>query len=430
MSNGESRRIGGERQPVNYEDFPIEALQMVHEKQAEIDALKEENAAIKKQGELVKYEAPVDQAAPVMTIQALKDRSQFICDVIGNFFEEGVHFGVPFPGSPDKMLYKVGAEWFASAFGVRPQYEQLEADRTNGETPHVYYRYRCMLVLVRTGQVIGEAVGQCSNDETKYKYRQQNYKCPTCKKETILRSKNEWGGGWYCNKNKGGCGAKYEKGAAEIENQPKPGRVLNTEVLELAHTIDAMAQKRAFVLALRGAFGLQAYIKYFEGIDDIDDDEPPQVIEGTAKPKSKPAPILAPAPPEPVTPAAESGHKPDSTPADELDAALGREPDEERNPARETPEAAALDSGAGEDMRVSADLLNSVTCERFAEWLVEHDPRATNVHHTSAAIKRGLIEMGKVPEGATWKDVYNGGFTVAEAYRAFDNHYETKAAQA
>jgi hypothetical protein len=59
--------------------------------------------------------------------------------------------------------------------------------------------------------------------------------------------------------------------------------VLNTEVAGLAHTISAMAQKRAFVLALRGAFGLSAYIKYFEGIDDVgDDDNGGTVIDSTA----------------------------------------------------------------------------------------------------------------------------------------------------
>jgi hypothetical protein len=153
----------------------------------------------------------------------------------------------------------------------------------------------------------------------------------------------------------------------------------------------------------------------------------PKTTVKPPQPPTPPAPAPKPVPQQP--PAAESGHQPDISPADELDAALGREPDEERNPARETPEA-AFESGADGDMRTSTDQLNSTACEHLAEWLVEHDPRATNVHHTSAAIKRGLIEMGKIPEGATWRAVYDCGFTVAEAYRAFDNHYETKAAQA
>lgn len=222
---------------------------------------------------VVTVEAPIDQAAPVMSIEMLRDRDEFIQSVINNFFRKGIHIGEPFPGAkkdgkPILMLYKAGAEWFGSAFGVRPNYIPLDEIVETGEMPRVFYRYRCDLVSIRTGQIVGQAEGLCSSEETKYKYRIQNYKCPSCGEETIMRSRKEWGGGWYCNKNKGGCGAKYEKGEATIENQPEPGRVLNTEVLDQAHTIMAMAQKRAYVLALRAAFGLDAYIQFYEGVEE------------------------------------------------------------------------------------------------------------------------------------------------------------------
>jgi predicted RNA-binding Zn-ribbon protein involved in translation (DUF1610 family) len=265
----EDRRLGndqlGERRELSTSTVMAEVLDL----RAQVRALQ----ADQEQRTIAVVES-ADQITPTMTLEAMQTRDIFIQNVINNFFKEGLHFGVPFPGAkgpdgkPIRMLYKVGAEWFASGFGVRPEYVEIEAVKQRGDTPLVLYRYRCNLVYFKTGQIVGSAEGVCSSDEEKYKYRLSNYKCPSCGQETIMRGRAEWGGGWYCNKNKGGCGAKYERGSVEIENQPKPGRTLNPDLFGLEHTISAMAQKRAFVLAVRGTFGLGAYIQYFEGLDD------------------------------------------------------------------------------------------------------------------------------------------------------------------
>lgn len=277
-TNGEARRIDTSTREPQSQDQTIQSMQIELAELRAIVARKLEESK-----GLIVMEPPISQVEPTMSIEALHQRDDFIKHVIGSFFVEDIHYGVPFPNSKDKMLKKAGAEWFASGFGVRPAYVELDAIVVPGEAPRVFYRYRCDLVFVRTGQIVGSAEGICSSDEDKYKYRHQNYTCPSCHQETIMKS-TFGAGGWYCNAKKGGCGAKYSKGEASIENQPKPGRVLNTEVAGLAHTISAMAQKRAFVLALRGAFGLSAYIKYFEGIDDVGDDDNGNgmTVEGTA----------------------------------------------------------------------------------------------------------------------------------------------------
>lgn len=45
--------------------------------------------------------------------------------------------------------------------------------------------------------------------------------CPECGKDTIIKGKEEYGGGWLCYKAKGGCGAKFDK-EPQGENISKP----------------------------------------------------------------------------------------------------------------------------------------------------------------------------------------------------------------
>lgn len=255
----------------------------------ELAELRAEMRAIKRQDTAIE---PISHAVPVLLIDAMRQRQQFLEDVVANFFHKGIHYGEPFPGSRDMMLYKMGAEWIASAFGVRPEYDPLNEVIERGVTPFVQYRYRCNLRSIKSGQIVGSAVGQCSSEEDKYKYQQAKYKCPSCGKDTIIKdsfAKDDAKEGWVCLRKSGGCGAKYAKNAIEITTQPKPGRVLNLEVVGSAHTIDAMAQKRAFVLAIREAFGLSSIFRYFEGLDDPKSNGEPVTINGTAKPKARTA---------------------------------------------------------------------------------------------------------------------------------------------
>lgn len=280
--------VSEERTNRRIEDRPTDAQKAQREAQAEQSA-RIEAAALRTQVEELKKlvprqstaltvpaEKPIAWAEPVMSIEALKARDEYNKSVIANFFVEGIHFGFPFPGSKDRMLYKAGAEWFGSAFGVRPNYTPLDEIVETGETPRVFYRYRCDLVSIRTGQVVGQAEGICSSEEKAYKYRSTNLTCPTCGKDTIRRGAQQYGGGWYCNKKDSGCGENFKAGDKAIEDQL--GKKLNPEVLGEAHNILSKAIKRAYVLALRVAFGLDAYIKYYEDVDELSD----FVINGTA----------------------------------------------------------------------------------------------------------------------------------------------------
>jgi hypothetical protein len=182
-SNGTARRIE------TSEREPQDQTQMIQSMQIELAELRNLFARQRTVDKVpMVVESPISQVEPTMSIEALRERDDFIKQVISHFFVEDIHYGVPFPNSKDKMLKKAGAEWFASGFGVRPSYVELDAIVETSETPRVFYRYRCDLVFVRTGQIVGSAEGICSSDEDKYKYRHQNYTCPTCHQETIMKS--------------------------------------------------------------------------------------------------------------------------------------------------------------------------------------------------------------------------------------------------
>jgi hypothetical protein len=58
-----------------------------------------------------------------------------------------------------------------------------------------------------------------------------NVTCPNCGKQSIIKSKPEFGGGWVCWRNEGGCGVKYPDGDEAIQRQLR-GEVIEAEMVE------------------------------------------------------------------------------------------------------------------------------------------------------------------------------------------------------
>lgn len=156
-------------------------------------------------------------------------------------FKEGRDYG-KIPGCGDKnTLYLAGAQKATMYFNSYPTYKVQEKDLGVG---HVEFRVRCLLMSRVTGQQIGEGVGCASTKEKKFR-RGAAKPCPSCGNPTIMRSREEYGGGWYCNTKAGGCGAKFAKGhkglseAREIESEDSN--------FEQHNTVLKMAKKRAHV---------------------------------------------------------------------------------------------------------------------------------------------------------------------------------------
>jgi hypothetical protein len=127
---------------------------------------------------------------------------------------------------------------------------------------HYHYRVR----LMKNGILLGEGDGSCSSRESKYRYHAAERKCPKCGKPAIIRSREEYGGGWVCFAKKGGCGAKFKDGNAAVEGQPA-ARVANPDIADAVNTIQKMAHKRALVAATLIATNASAF--YSQDMEDI-----------------------------------------------------------------------------------------------------------------------------------------------------------------
>src|SRR5690606_28426232 len=117
------------------------------------------------------------------------------------------------------------------------------------EGNHLTVVVRCKLHHAPTGALLGSGMGSCSTRESKYCYRKAERLCPSCNKDTIIRGKEEYGGGWLCFAKKGGCGSKYTASDERITGQ-QVGRIENPDLYDQHNTVLKMAIKRAHVAAI------------------------------------------------------------------------------------------------------------------------------------------------------------------------------------
>jgi hypothetical protein len=194
--------------------------------------------------------AVVDNYMPVATVAHAMERREIIKNFVSQAMTRDHDYGI-IPGTPKPTLLKPGAEKLCNLFGLSPSFSCIKEDEdwtgdTHGGEPFFNYKYVCR--LVRNSVVVGEGEGSCNSWEKKYRYRDSAPTCPTCGAAAIAVSKPEYGGGYYCNKRKGGCGAIFVKDDQAIESQSL-GRVPNPDIADQVNTIQKMAQKRALIAA-------------------------------------------------------------------------------------------------------------------------------------------------------------------------------------
>lgn len=234
--------------------------------------------------------------AEALGINEILAQVRLVQEVMHEVMKEGEHYGAVPGCGPKKTLLQPGAQKLTMTFRLAPNYEIQERDLEGG---HKEYRVICTLKTIQSGTFVGQGVGCCSTMESKYRFRQGVRKCPKCGKESIIKGKEEYGGGWLCWTKKEGCGAKWPDGSPEIEGQSVE-RVENDNPADTYNTVLKMAKKRAFVDATITATAASDIFT-----QDIGDDETDQVPE-TPKappppPESKPAAPQPPAPPRLAT---------------------------------------------------------------------------------------------------------------------------------
>ena len=213
------------------------------------------------------------QGGSSLTAVEVRGQVQLIQEVMREVMKPEVHYGT-IPGTPKPTLYKAGAEKLCTTFRLGPEYDIADKERDGS---HLSITARCTLFHIPTGQRVGSALGSCSTHEAKYAYRNAGRSCPTCGVESIGKSKPEYGGGWYCNKARGGCGAKFKADDPAITSQ-QPGQVDNPDKADQYNTVLKMACKRALLAAVLNATGASDIFSQDllpDPEDRLGDDEPP-----------------------------------------------------------------------------------------------------------------------------------------------------------
>ncbi len=213
----------------------------------------EEVPALPELGALVPTGGTELAVTPTVTAAELVERLNVIKQAQERAMVSDVDYGV-IPGTKKPTLLKPGAEKLSVLFQLDVQIvneKRWESDN------HLTVTSRATAYHAPTGARLGYGEGICTTREKKYAKRIAARACPTCKAETIFRSKKD-GEGWYCWKKKGGCGAQFAADAPEIVGQDA-GEKDNPDLPDTWNTVVKMAEKRArvdVVLAVTGASAL------------------------------------------------------------------------------------------------------------------------------------------------------------------------------
>jgi hypothetical protein len=224
---------------------------------------------------------PTTERAMIMAQSLKEDTEQRILvrQYVEKHMTKDVDFGV-IPGTNKPTLLKPGAEKLTDLFRCTPSFEILNRIE-DWDKGLFHYEFRVRITSRDAGTVLAEGFGSANSREGRYRWRNAGRKCPHCGKETIIKGKEDFGGGWLCFGKKGGCGAKWKDGDPVIEQQTQ-GKVENDDIYTLVNTILKMAKKRALV---DGAIALARCSDIFtQDIEDFADQH--EAIEPSPQQKS------------------------------------------------------------------------------------------------------------------------------------------------
>lgn len=202
--------------------------------------------------------APVDTtrhalARPMISAEILAaeaEQRKLLGQYIATQMTPDVDYGI-IPGTKNKTLLKPGAEKLTDLFRCVPQFTILEKIE-DWEKGLFHYQFKCEIVVRESNMVVAEGYGSCSTREGKYRWRNDERKCPSCGAAAIMKSKYpprnapDEPPGFYCFQKKGGCGVEFAHDDTAIIDQ-RVGKIENPDVADQVNTVLKMAKKRAHV---------------------------------------------------------------------------------------------------------------------------------------------------------------------------------------
>lgn len=223
------------------------------------------------EGMVLRTPAMLDAPDPIMSIETAMKRLEILQQFINKYLKEDEDWGL-IPGTPKKTLFKSGADKLCEVYGLTDEYEEIRST-IDFEIGLFDYELRCIL-RARDGRIVTVGMGCCSSYETKYRKRLKSRECPDCGRETIIKGKEQYGGGWVCYRKKGGCGSKFPEHDQRIVSQTV-GLVDNPDIVDVKNTVLKMAKKRAKIDATLSA-------TRSSGIFTQDEDDEPEETPAAA----------------------------------------------------------------------------------------------------------------------------------------------------
>src|SRR3990167_7734557 len=206
-------------------------------------------------------------------LAALRKGAERIGAIQRALMTKDVAYGV-IPGTKKPTLLKPGAEKLCLAYALAADFAPRRTIGDGVPAPRLSYLTRCVLHRGEVGGPIAAVgYGAANSWEPRYRYRGGERTCPNCQKVgTVIKGKEEYGGGWLCWPKKGGCNTKWRDGDAAIEGQDV-GQVENPDPFDLDVTLAKMAEKRAHVDATLRATGASSL--FTQDMEDRPPDAPP-----------------------------------------------------------------------------------------------------------------------------------------------------------